>query len=53
MTRQLAKKARAILEDARDAERIQRIRTPRWIDYKAAQFVRGKLRLPDFFEVQR
>jgi stage III sporulation protein SpoIIIAA len=43
MTRQLAKKTRSILEDASDAERIRRIRTPRWIDYKAAQVIHGKL----------
>ncbi|HTF65456.1 MAG TPA: TniB family NTP-binding protein [Edaphobacter sp.] len=43
MTRQLAKKTRSILEDASDAERIRRIRTPRWIDYKAAQVIHSKL----------
>jgi hypothetical protein len=43
MKRQLAKKTRAILQDARDAERIRRIRTPRWIDYRAAQVIHSKL----------
>ena len=43
MRRKLAKKTRDVLQSTTDEERIRRIRSSRWIDYKAAQVVRGKL----------
>jgi Bacterial TniB protein len=43
MRRNLAEKTRAVLQSTTDEERIRRIRSSRWIDYKAAQVVRGKL----------
>jgi hypothetical protein len=43
MIRKLAEKTSTVLKSVADEERVRRIRSSRWINYKAAQLVRGKL----------